>query len=297
MDRSRTNHRRAGTTNSRGQRARNLVCSLRRPLLLPYDIAAEALPWPAPATTDEQGRFAMRGLGRNAGIELEAISNRHAPQTFEIDPGNDETTSQRTITLSPAQVIEVHVTGAGDGRPQAGAWVSVISDSSSEGGWGWTKKLGARTNEQGLARIIPPTGYAFGITAGPPAGARLSHPACGLQLAERSCSALGGTEARARGASTRRDHRGSIRSTGRRCFRRILADAPQQPPLSKSPGGIKRSSVRARGQVPDRRSRRPGPPLGPRGDPRLSPPNHHVPGARRRRSVQPVFVPGCARSH
>ena len=74
------------------------------PFLLPYDIAAEALPWPAPATTDEQGRFAMRGLGRNAGIELEAISNRHAPQTFEIDPGNDETTSQRTITLSPRRL-------------------------------------------------------------------------------------------------------------------------------------------------------------------------------------------------
>ena len=94
---------------------------------LPYDADGEALPWPGPATTDEQGRFTVRGLGLGATMMLEASSDRHARQTLRIDPRDEAKTGELTLALSPAQVIEVRVTHADDGKPVAGAWVNVLS--------------------------------------------------------------------------------------------------------------------------------------------------------------------------
>ena len=90
-----------------------------------YEAAGDAPAWPAPATTDAQGRFELRGLSNGEAIALEARSDRHGPQRFEIDPRELEKARELTFTLTPGQVIEVHVTRADDGKPIPGAWVSV----------------------------------------------------------------------------------------------------------------------------------------------------------------------------
>ena len=72
-------------------------------------------------TTDEQGRFTLRGLGLGATIMLEASSDHHARQTFRIDPRDEAKTGEQTLALSPAQVIELTVTHADDSKPVPGA--------------------------------------------------------------------------------------------------------------------------------------------------------------------------------
>ncbi len=134
---------------------------------LPYDAEGDAPPWPAPATTDDKGRFELRGLGRRATVMLETRSDRHAPQTLNIDHRDESKAAELTITLSPAQVIEVHTFHADDGKPVTGTLVSVLSRRARQPG---LRATSARTNEQGLARIIPSFGDTFTIYAIPPAG-------------------------------------------------------------------------------------------------------------------------------
>ncbi len=138
---------------------------------LPYETAGESPPWPSPVTTDDQGRFALRGMVPNGAVTLEAVSDRSAHQFFRIDPDDAAWNRERTFALSPAQVIEVHVTHADDGKPVAGAWVHVISHSRRMGPRpGPVPATSASTDEQGLVRIIPSVGESFDISASPPAG-------------------------------------------------------------------------------------------------------------------------------
>src|SRR5262249_27260328 len=66
-------------------------------------------------------------------------------------------------TLSPAQVIEVHATRADDGKPLVGVWVSVLAYGPQR--TSFQPSVGARTNNQGFARIIPPSGDSFSVNA------------------------------------------------------------------------------------------------------------------------------------
>ena len=138
----------------------------------PYDAAGEAPPWPGPVTTDEQGRFTLRGLGRGATLLLEATSDRHAPQIFRVDPRDEAKTSEQTFALSPPQWIEVHVTRADDGKPVPGAWVNVQSlfRGLRRPGLPLATRTGARTDERGIGRINPWSGDFFWITVSPAAG-------------------------------------------------------------------------------------------------------------------------------
>ncbi len=133
---------------------------------LPYDADGDAPPWPAAATTDDKGRFELRGLGRGSTMTLETSSDRHGPQTLRINPGEFPASGELTITLSPAQVIEVHAIHADDGKPIADAWVTVVSSLGRRS----IQRTDARTNAEGVARIIPSFGDSFSITAVPPAG-------------------------------------------------------------------------------------------------------------------------------
>ncbi len=131
---------------------------------LPFDSTVEALSWPGPATTDEQGRFTIRGLDPNAAVELETTSDRHAPQAFTVDRRTAQTGGQ-VITLAPAQVIEVRTARAEDGTPLPDVWVSVLAIQRRSSSHLVTR---ARTDGRGLARIIPATGESFVIAADPP---------------------------------------------------------------------------------------------------------------------------------
>ena len=132
---------------------------------LPFDKTDQAPSWPDPAKTDEQGRFTIPGLDPNTTIQLETSNDRHAPQSFKIEPRDAAKTGETTLTLAPAQLIEVRTTSAADGKPLSGVWVNVFAN---QGGRLSELSTGARSDARGLARIIPSTGEFFVITANPP---------------------------------------------------------------------------------------------------------------------------------
>ena len=132
---------------------------------LPFDSDGQAPAWPSPASTDDQGRFTLRGLGRSSMITIEASSDRYARQTSRINPADEPKTGELSLSLSPAQVIEVRTTRADTGKPLPGVWVNVLAlrrRTPSE------RANGVRANEQGRARVVPAAGDSFSITAYPP---------------------------------------------------------------------------------------------------------------------------------
>ena len=141
---------------------------------LPYEAAGVAPAWPGPVTTDDQGRFSLRGVGPTGSITLQATSDRHAGQMFRIDPGDEVWDHEQSFALSPAQVIEVRVTRADDGKPVPGARVNVIAPPGTRRAEARRTPLlqtDARADDQGRARIIPERGESFWISASPPSAA------------------------------------------------------------------------------------------------------------------------------
>ena len=130
---------------------------------LPFASPGEALSWPGPATTDREGRFTIPGLDPNTTIQLDASDDRHAAQSFKIDPRDAAKTGEQILTLAPARVVEVRTISAADGKPLAGVWVNVLATRNSS-----HLATGARTDGQGLARFLRATGESFVITADPP---------------------------------------------------------------------------------------------------------------------------------
>ena len=64
-----------------GQPIAGVIVRVSRYHTLPFQAAGDTPAWPAPATTDEQGRFTLRGLGRSEPITLEtgATTMRRSP--------------------------------------------------------------------------------------------------------------------------------------------------------------------------------------------------------------------------
>src|SRR5262249_11040600 len=134
----------------------------------PYDTDGSATLWPAPVTTDRDGRFRLHGLGDRAAIALEVEDPRFAHQAFEIAAGDDGRTKAKTMSLLPAQAIDVKVVRADEGKPMAGAWVNTRAEKRNPYSWGET--AGARADDQGHVRIAPWPGDAFTIIAYPKEG-------------------------------------------------------------------------------------------------------------------------------
>jgi protocatechuate 3,4-dioxygenase beta subunit len=107
-------------------------------------------PWPETVTTDDKGRFVIRGCNRDQGFLLQAHEHRFAAQSFEIDTPGKPRPEQRVLgydaggylniqengpdekgqpevlklSLAPGRVIEGRVVYADTGKPAAGASVS-----------------------------------------------------------------------------------------------------------------------------------------------------------------------------
>ncbi|HYT88064.1 MAG TPA: RNA polymerase sigma factor [Gemmataceae bacterium] len=76
-----------------------------------------ALPlWPAPVTTDAQGRFMLRGLGPGLGIGLQLQDERFALQVLDIPPRGKEEEESRYV-LAPPRILEGTLTDSETGKP------------------------------------------------------------------------------------------------------------------------------------------------------------------------------------
>jgi RNA polymerase sigma factor (sigma-70 family) len=135
-------------------------------VLHPYDAKGGPVLWPSPATTDADGRFRILGLGAGAPATYEVEDPRYAHQSFAVGaaaPGEGNPRPGSTVTLRPAQAVEVHVVHRDTGTPVAGARVAV--QSFNEEGHLSNNFTFGRTDAQGRARVVgwPATGYRIHV--------------------------------------------------------------------------------------------------------------------------------------
>jgi hypothetical protein len=122
--------------------------------------------WPAPATTDPQGRFALRGVGRDLSLGLDVRDIRFARQQLEVKTDGRDGPKEVLLALQPAVILEGRARAADTGRPIPGAVIAVRSDRR---GAGW-RDTRSRADGEGRFRINPFPGDSFHVSVVPPEG-------------------------------------------------------------------------------------------------------------------------------
>jgi RNA polymerase sigma factor (sigma-70 family) len=125
------------------------------------DIAAPA--WPAPIVTDDEGKFALKGILRNATVFLQIQDDRYGPHWLAVKSGDTEMTDAGTIKLPSPRVLEGTVLADDNFKPLANASVTV---SSGDGGGTYVpSRIITRTDDAGRysAKIYP--GKSLTVTA------------------------------------------------------------------------------------------------------------------------------------
>jgi RNA polymerase sigma factor (sigma-70 family) len=114
--------------------------------------------WPAPATTDAQGRFLIRGVNRNSGVSLAIRDARFARQSVAVN------SQDISVTLSPARFLEGRILFADSGTPAANARLFAAVDAEENGG-GRARTNGVRTDDQGRFKVRLEHGKDYLVTA------------------------------------------------------------------------------------------------------------------------------------
>jgi hypothetical protein len=122
--------------------------------------------WPRPATTNPEGRFTLRGVGREVRVSLSVHHPRFSLQTIEVVTDGTSETKSITATLVPAQILTGRVTYADTGKGVAHAPLGVRSSQ------GRILVLSAfETDALGRFRVNPPPADRYlSVTASPPQG-------------------------------------------------------------------------------------------------------------------------------
>jgi beta-lactamase regulating signal transducer with metallopeptidase domain len=89
--------------------------------------------WPAPVTTDKDGRFILQGIPRGQEVRLLLSDERYALQTLDIKGQDKGTPDLVTLAVAPPHVIEGVVTDADTGKPIPHARVRLRSPGSFSG--------------------------------------------------------------------------------------------------------------------------------------------------------------------
>jgi RNA polymerase sigma factor (sigma-70 family) len=122
--------------------------------------------WPRPVTTDEQGRFALAGIGRGLSVTLYVDDPRFARQKLQVQTDDRDGPKDVSAALQPATIIEGRALTADTGQPIPGAVIAVDSVGRDHG-W-FTSKF--RADDQGRFRVNPYPGESFRVRAHPRAG-------------------------------------------------------------------------------------------------------------------------------
>ncbi len=84
--------------------------------------------WPEAVTTDKEGRFVLRGVGKGQGVGLLIDDERFALQVLDF-PAQDRA-AEVTRVLAAARVLEGTVTDADTGKPIPNTWIRVSPPGS-----------------------------------------------------------------------------------------------------------------------------------------------------------------------
>jgi RNA polymerase sigma factor (sigma-70 family) len=141
---------------------RNEDISLQEPL--------DDLPlWPGAVTTDEEGHFVIRGVGRGMSLTLRVQDDRFAFQSLELsDTSEPEQAAKFDKVLEPAHVIEGRVTCGDSGQPAANVEVRAWGRGSRvrtdrEGRFRLNSARGPLSSgeEKGILMAFPPEGEPY----------------------------------------------------------------------------------------------------------------------------------------
>jgi RNA polymerase sigma factor (sigma-70 family) len=83
--------------------------------------------WPHSVTTDAEGRFTLRGVGRGQGAGLMVRDERFAIQALNLPPQTADKSGEVPLVLQPARVLEGTVTDTVTGQPVPYARLKVAS--------------------------------------------------------------------------------------------------------------------------------------------------------------------------
>jgi len=128
--------------------------------------AHEIPAWPKPVTTDAEGRFTLRGVGRDLLAVLTVHDPRFALQRIEVKTDSASGSKSMTAALVPAQVVSGRVTYADTGKPVPHAPLEFMA---SRGRVGLLSDF--ETDADGRFRVNPPPAdRSYRVTAFPPKG-------------------------------------------------------------------------------------------------------------------------------
>jgi beta-lactamase regulating signal transducer with metallopeptidase domain/protocatechuate 3,4-dioxygenase beta subunit len=149
--------------------------------------------WPEPVTTDDQGRFAIRGVNRQCTVKLNVSDDRFARWDFFVWPPGEkppvrdaeyqertrylakasedvyceDATQELTFSPPPAQIIEGQVLYADTKEPAAHARLTAYARQMELGS---AVGIAGRADASGRFRLNPYPGKFFEVTAYPPNG-------------------------------------------------------------------------------------------------------------------------------
>jgi protocatechuate 3,4-dioxygenase beta subunit len=120
--------------------------------------------WPRPTITDAEGRFTLRGVGRDLHATLVVHHPRFAHQMILVDTDNTPGAKTLTAALAPSQIVNVRVTYADTGEPAGHAPLSLLASQR-----GFYQHDEAETDANGRARVNSwPADPVYNIAAYPP---------------------------------------------------------------------------------------------------------------------------------
>jgi RNA polymerase sigma factor (sigma-70 family) len=124
--------------------------------------------WPAAAVTDKDGRFELRGVGRDVTARLGISDDRFATQGFQVTTdAKGGVKDYKAPPLEPAHIIEGTITYADSGKAVPRARLTVYAGKSEVDSMFGTD---TRADEKGRFRINPTPGNFFMVSAYAPDG-------------------------------------------------------------------------------------------------------------------------------
>jgi RNA polymerase sigma factor (sigma-70 family) len=122
--------------------------------------------WPKPVTTDAEGRYTVRGLGRGLSAGVTVHDPRFALQTIQVEANAASETKPITAALIPAQIIRGRVTYGDTGEGVPHALLEVLASHGRA-----AIVAGFETDDDGRFRLNPPPADGvYNVTAYPPEG-------------------------------------------------------------------------------------------------------------------------------
>jgi hypothetical protein len=123
------------------------------------------------AATDNQGRFAFRGVGRDLGVDLDIDDLHCAPKKLDVNTGQPEKSGHLVIGVAPPAIVEGRAVCEDTGKPMANAALEVQTSAKSEEGLLTPRGLvTGRTDARGHFRVSTLPGSTGFVVVHPPQG-------------------------------------------------------------------------------------------------------------------------------